>query len=130
MDISKKTPDQNAQEEGVWIPYDDETKFKVRSTESKAYTRAVQKHTRKLSPAQKNSIGIMKGITTSCLCEAILIDWEGVENDGKPLKCNDENKKLLMQVPEVRDFIADSAQEHANFERESVKADAESVKKP
>jgi len=128
MDISKKQVNSEAQESGIWFDYDDDTRIKIRSTESKIYTRAVQKHTRKLSPAQQKSPGVMKRVTERCIAEALVDDWEGITENGKPLKCTPENIDKIVAIPDVRDFIAAAAQDHANFEQESVEATASAVK--
>lgn len=128
MDISKARPSTEAQNNGVWVDYDEETRFKVRSTESPEYTRAVQKHTRRLSPAQQKQAGLMKQIVARCMAEAIIVDWEGVTDSDKKLAVTEENKAKLVEIPEIRDFIADASQEHANFQQENLEADASAVK--
>jgi hypothetical protein len=42
----------------------------------------------------------------------VLLDWEGVEAEGKPAKCNEENKLALIdQALEVANFILNKASE-------------------
>lgn len=129
MDISNKTPSKEAVENGVWVEWDEDTKFFIRSTESKEYTRAMQKHGRKLKGEQAKSISAARRMTMLCMKEAIVLDWVGVTENGKELKCTEENIEKVLNVPELRDFIADSAVEHANFVQNSIEAEAKAVKK-
>jgi len=129
MDINKVLPVSDAVENGVWINFDEETSFLIRSTECKEYTRAMQKHSRKLKGDQAKSIAAARMITMQCMRDAIVVDWKGLKNKGKDLPCTPENIELVLKVPAIRDFIADQAQEHANYQRESLTAEAEAVKK-
>lgn len=129
MDITKATPSEEAVENGVWVEWDEETKFLIRSTESKEYTRAMQKHGRKLKGEQAKSIAAARRLTMQCMKEAIIIDWEGLFENGKKLDCTPENIEKVLKVPELRDFIADQAVEHANFLQASTQKDIEATKK-
>lgn len=129
MDITKAMPVKEAVENGVWVEFDEETSFLIRSTECKEYTRAMQKHGRKLKGEQAKSIAAARNVTMKCLVDAIVIDWKGIEENGKKLPCTKENVEKVLEVPILRDFIADQAMEHANFQNEYLAQEIESVKK-
>jgi len=37
----------------------------------------------------------LKGLKDEAYLNENLINWEGVESDGKPIECNEENKRLF-----------------------------------
>tara|TARA_R110000772_G_scaffold45987_5_gene105131 strand:+ start:18152 stop:18547 length:396 start_codon:yes stop_codon:yes gene_type:complete len=129
MELSNALLVQDAVENGVWVDYDDETSFLIRSTECKEYVRAMQKNSRKLKGELAKSMTAARKVTMKCIVEAIIVDWKGITENGKKLACTPENVERVLQVPSVRDFIADQATEQANFQRESMSATADAVKK-
>jgi hypothetical protein len=59
-------------------------------------------------------------VTQKILIEAmigtILLDWKGLENDGRPFPYSEDNaREILSQSEVLRDFVSDKAQHIGNF---------------
>jgi hypothetical protein len=127
MDITALQTDKALKNEGIWVEYAD-ARFLIRSYDSPAYRRAMLK----AAKPERNAIGkdpeAAIRAATKAMAEAIILDWEGVEENGQPLPCTPENKLRLMEIQELREFIAAESQDAANFRREGLAADAADLK--
>ena len=117
--------------DGIWCPYydDQETRFFIASTESTAYKKCVARLSRKISPSKlRKSPELQQQLTAAAMAESILLDFEGVKENGKALKNTLENRKKLLAIPDLRDFISDQAMDLANFQAGGEAEDAASLK--
>ena len=115
--------------EGTWIAYGEEAEFLIASVESKAYQKALQKIGRKYPPHKvrtdpKTQIEIAK----RAMAEALVLDFKGVQDQGKALKNTIENRLRILEVPALRNWISDQAQDIANFQNEGETADVDDLK--
>jgi hypothetical protein len=126
MNLNEYKTDETKKKEGIWVEFDD-ARFLIRSTDTSKYRRAVQAAAKKRNPAAvRKDIETQTALGIEAVAEGILIDWEGVEDDGTPVECNRENKiAVLTQVPALRDHLATEAGDMANFSAEGVSADAD-----
>lgn len=129
MDIGQFKADASLIESGVWIKGPEGSEFLIRSADSKAYRRALAKLARNEQSAKlRKKPELQLQLTIQAMAQEILIDWRGIEDQGKPLPCTLENKVLLLGVTELRSLISEEAQDIANFRKEGQAADAADIK--
>lgn len=130
MDLNELRIDDTLGSEGVWIPYGEDVEFLIASAESPAYKKAVAKHTKRKNPRKvRNDAATMDAILIESMAEALLLNFKGITDGGKPLKNTLENrKKVLGTSAELRNYIASEAQDVANFQQEGESADADDLK--
>jgi hypothetical protein len=128
MDLSELRTDKE-KVEGVWLKYGEDAEFFIASTESKTYTKALGKLTKKYQPHKvRNDPATQLKIAKEAMAEALLLDFRGITDGGKPLKNTIENRRTILEVDAVRSWIADQAQDIANFQTEGESADAADLK--
>lgn len=120
--------DENLELTGIWFQISDKIKFKLRRFGG-SNTAAMNKHSAKIFKpyAQMIKAGTvpedkMEELSMTLFIRSCLVDWKGVEDDGKELECNEENAiKLFKHLPELIDKLikyADSAHNYkAEFEQ-------------
>lgn len=125
MDIKQlKTPLENT----AWIDGPEGAKFHIRSTEAPQYRQKILALGRQHQHRIKRDPKLQQELTIQTMAESILIGWEGVTDNGAPLPCTPENKKLLLEIPEIRDLISTESQDLANFRLEAIAAEAAAIK--
>ena len=70
----------------------------------------------KLYNSNKKKNGDVSYVFIDDLFQKILIDWEGIEKDGKPLECNQSAKESLCRKPGMAaliDYIVEETQKHS-----------------
>ena len=127
MDISKLKQDESLAADGVWVEMED-ARFKIRSTDSKTYRKAMTKIAKRNQTRLRKDPEAIHEATIEGLADGILIDWQGIEENGQPLPCNDANKRKVLQIETIRTFLATEAQDLANFQREGQAEDAADLK--
>lgn len=128
MDIKQYAPTATLETE-IWIDGPEGSRFKIRSAESSIYRSRLAALARKENPHKlRKDPEAQRRMTVEAMADAILVDWEGVTNEGTPLPCDDKNRRMLLNIPEIRELIATESQDLANFRREAVAADASDIK--
>ncbi len=120
-----------AETDGVWIPFGEGTRVKVRRFQSKPVQMVQQR-------LQKPYAGLVRGgqslpddiaekITIRLIAEAVIVDWEGVtDREGNILPNTTEAKvQVLTDLPDFRNAVASAAMEREVFKAQS---DEESAK--
>lgn len=125
MELKSYASDEAKKKEGVWVEFDD-ARFLIRSTDTSGYRRAVDAAARKRNPAKlRKDIETQTQVGIEAVAKGILLDWEGVNDDGNPVECTTENKlAVLTAVPALKDFLATEAGDLSNFATEGVVEDA------
>ena len=126
MNVQSYASDEAKKKEGIWVEFD-EARFKIRSTDSPGYRRAVDAAAKKRNPtAVRKDIETQVQLGIEATAKGILLDWEGVMNGDEALECTIENKiAVLTAVVPLRDFLNAEASDLANFQSEGVVADAD-----
>lgn len=129
MDIQKLTTgDGNLKKTGVWKTFQD-AKFLIASSDTPAYRRALHKATKKRGAKVRKDAQAIHEVAIEAMGEACLLDWQGVTSGGEPHPATVENRiALLTASEELRSFVAEEAQDLANFEREGQRDDADEIK--
>lgn len=129
MDLTRYKTDTALENQGTWIEGPEGSRFLIRSADSKQYRRALLQAARKESATKlRKDPEAQRRLTVDAMAEAIILDWQGVEQDGQPLPCTVENRKALLEITELRELIATEAQDTANFRSEGQAADAADLK--
>lgn len=113
--------DTNLETEGIFLQLPNGASFKVRrfGGSNTAVKKAMLKHYKPfakliekgLFPEEKE-----KEIYSKAFIDACLVDWSGVEVDGKELPFTKENAaRLFKSLPELADTLVDYAQDKENF---------------
>jgi len=112
------------QSEGVWASFGG-SKFKVSSTGSTRFQRALN---RLQAPYRKKiergtlDPKISKEILCTAMSEALLIDWQDVQDgEGKTVAFDQEVAfRALSNNDDLREFLSDYAQDLENFRAEEL----------
>jgi hypothetical protein len=112
------------QAEGVWTKFGG-SKFKVASTTSTKFQRALNRlqapYRKKI---EKGTLDpkISKEILCQAMADALLVDWEDVEDANKqPVPFSPELAfKALMNNDDLKDFLSDFGQDLENFRAEEI----------
>ena len=96
MDLKSIQVDKTLEKEGQWIELVDEFHVKIRSVHNTDYRRAVRAQIdRVVDKSRKKrsrlSTEAIEEINIRCAYPHLVVDWRGLEEDGKEVKCNKEN---------------------------------------
>jgi hypothetical protein len=123
MEIKKMLVDPQLEQSGVWVDYDETTKFLLGSLNSpryrKIYREALEKarniRQSRMTDEQSDAINI------EVMAKAVLLDWQGVHMDGNDYPPTDEHKiYVLKNCPQIREFVVARATNFELFKREAT----------
>lgn len=131
MDIKNLKREVKALDEGRWIdqiPEMGDLRLKVRAETSTKVAALRARKIRLLARQDRERDGSPKfdallRITSEVLHEAVLLDWDGLTNEGAPVKYDPELAKVWLTDPEYRDFadaVAWAARVAANERDEAI----------
>lgn len=129
MDLRKRfATDPELELNGVWVEIGQGARVKVARTNNKRYTERMQAlmrpHRRQLRMGQLDD-EVFDAILIRVVAETVLLDWENLEDGGKPIPYNTENAmRLMTEFPDFRNVVAEIAQEMETFRAVEL-ADAE-----
>lgn len=136
MDIKNLKRDTSSIEGGMWVgnlPDMGSMRLKVRGLSSNAYTRSLDKRRRTLESSAFDSDGnvldeVWEGIVAEALLESVLLDWAGLEDDGKPVAYDRALARVWLTEPDYRDFRKAVVVAAGRVDRERAKT-AEATRK-
>ena len=125
MDLARKyKTDSEAEDNGAWIDWGEGAKLKIARVGNPNYQRraqALMKPHRHARDRGTISDDVQTSIITQCLAETGLVDWEGVEFDGKPIKYSPKAaEKLLNELKDFREDILLVANDLSNFRADEI----------
>lgn len=127
MDLSQFKIDQDAAD-GKWFEYAG-AKFKIAYFSRPEFNRVSAKIGKRYpKEALKADPALVQTMTIEIMAEAVLLDWQGVKNEGKELEPTKANKILVLGIQPVRDWVSEIAQDLANFTVEAEAEDAAALK--
>lgn len=117
----KETP---KMEEGVWVDYDEDLSFNIRYLSPKAARKLKKPLVKTKWRGGEKVEDFNEDAYNDALIDYMVIDWEGVEIDGKKAECNLANKKKLTELfSEISVFILEAAKDYSEFtEQKEAKA--------
>lgn len=113
-------------DEGVWEPIGD-AKVKVASTQSQIYQKRMMEEVRKrglYDPSAEGHQEKMTALVLDLFAECILLDWENIQYQGKPLDYNFDNARKVLEVEAFFGLINGIALHKARY-REAMVEKAE-----
>lgn len=127
MDLTTFRTDPSKQD-GTWIEYGD-ARFLIASAHSPAYKKALRNRVAKI-PAHllKSQPQLAEKAAADVMATHVLLDWQGVTEDGKPLDPTPENRRKALDIPAFSDWVAEQAMNLANFQAEGEADDAAALK--
>ncbi|MDP6698088.1 MAG: hypothetical protein QGH25_00440 [Candidatus Latescibacteria bacterium] len=128
VDIGKRYgTDETAELEGTWVDMGEGLKIKIARLNNPNY---VKVHNRLMQPYRGQTMrGTMSPevtlrITCESLAETILLDWDGMEYNGKKLPHSTANAlKVLTEFKDFREDVIFLAAEKETFRAEALKED-------
>jgi hypothetical protein len=127
MDIKKSFgTNKEAEQQGVWVDLDETTKLKIARGGNKANRELVKKLLAPHKIALRNDKlpeHIIEDVGCKAMAQTILLDWQGMQEDGKNLPYTPENaERLLKDYPDFRDQVAQLSGEISLFQIEQEEA--------
>lgn len=136
FDTAKNIRDRSLEKTGVWMDWDDETRFLVaRKTNPKykaAFSKGYRENERTLESKTntKHADEIADQLMLDCLAEFILVGWEGVLKKGKVLAYSvEEAKKMLEEHDDLRRMVDEFSENRSNYLAEIDQRDADNLEK-
>lgn len=123
MDLKKDfSTNKDLEEQGAWVDIGDGGKLKIARAGNKkaiAHLRLVSKPHLAQITYGKLSDEVSTQLAVEVIAEAILLDWEGITDGGKPLPYSKENAiRMLLEYPDFRDLVSKIADERKTFQKE------------
>lgn len=118
-------------QEGVWVDFYGGSQLKLASIESMKYKSTMAKlarqHRIQLDEANEDSTELVQKITAEALAKCVLLDWKGIQIDGKPVPYTWQvGMDAIQKSSKFRDFVSERAADTSLFKKQLV----EEVKKP
>ena len=123
MDLSDFKQDLDKVEDGVWVPFGNETRIKIAEWLNESHSRFLKAVYKKNKRAI--DLAIMSDDQANELMadqwQYVVKDWEGIEIDGEPLAYSPRTVNDLARNPQYKKFFAaleDIAKDQAMFKAE------------
>jgi len=120
VEIRKLVLDDSKDQDGLWFESGiGDIRIKVRRMGNSRYKEVFQKLIRPYRrQIDKGTLSeeVAEQILSRALTEAVIVDWENLEDGGKPVKFTKENAyKYLLEFEELRASVQDCAGEREEF---------------
>lgn len=123
MEIANMLVDPTLEQDGVWVEYDETTKFLIGSLNSKRYRKIYREALDKARKVSRSNLtdDQSDAINIEVMAKAVLLDWQGVVMKGAAFPATEANKiYVLTNCPQVREFIVSRSTNFELFKREQV----------
>lgn len=122
MKIEAHVTDSSKEQSGVWMEFDNDTKFLIGSMNSMAYRKCYQRKLKAQRIKTKNPTEEqVDEMIRSCYAETILLGWKGITKDGIEFPYSVENSIwILSNCPNIREYVFFAAQNNDNFRKEQL----------
>lgn len=124
--------DEKKEIEGSWEEMGDGGSVLVARAGNKNYAdefRKIPKGIRRMIEAGNLASNAMDEVICKLLAKTVLLDWKGIEDEGKEIKHSIETAAImLMKYPEFREFVWELANDLQRFHDDSVEADSKNSK--
>ena len=122
MDITKDATNQEKENAGIWVKFDDDTEFLVGSLNSRKYKNAYGRRIEEIRRVtRKPSAEQVEEIISATYAEAVLLGWKNVFEFGKQVEYSHEKSLIIFKnCPVAREFILLTAANNDNFRNEAL----------
>jgi len=125
--------DQNKEKEGVWQDMGDGLKMRIARIGNPNYQKrfqALSKPHRRALRRGTLSDEIAEQLLIKCLAETIVLDWEGVEENGETIPYSVDNAiRILTDYPDLRNYVNDIANEMEGYKEDADEEAIDNLKK-
>lgn len=119
MELSKYKTDETLEREGVWVDMGDGFHVRIARDGNPKHSAAVSRLTKPFKQQiRRGTLGQEKlaEIAAQAMAEAIVLDWQGLYDDGKEIPYSQEKAyEILYNYPDLRRDIADLSSEMETF---------------
>jgi len=132
MDLGKVFgTDKDFEENGVWVDIGDGAKIKVARISNSRAAKAMQKLQESNKVAEKfNSSAINDEAVIKIISETVLLDWEGMTEDGENVQYSNENAfKMLSKYNDFFTVVTELSGKMETFRKQDIEEDKENIKK-
>lgn len=127
MDLTSFKTDPTKQN-GTWIEYGD-ARFLIASAYAPEYKKALRKRMAKIpGHLLKSQPALAEKAAADTMATHVLLDWEGVTDNGKPTEPTPENRRAALDIPAFSDWVAEQAMNLGNFQAEGDADDVAALK--
>lgn len=128
------TPDPVLSVEGADLDLGEGVRLKVALWMNPAFSAALQKATAKPETARKLERGELpaaedRDMMDEVIARTILVGWEGLEENGKPIAYSPERARELLKAEFLRRRVIEFAQRESIFRSRTIAAGVEVLKK-
>jgi len=124
--------DTNKETDGIWQDFGDGIEMKVARIGNPKYQKLFQK----LSKPHRKAIrrgtlkeDVAEKLMIECTAETILLDWRGIELDGKALPYSKDNAiMILTEFKDLKEYVNDFANEMEAYMQEDAEEAEENLK--
>ena len=116
------------QNESVWISYSNEAEFLIRPLTASSVEKIRKQFVKSKIGNKNGEVTIIEVVDdekfNDALIDYIIEDWKGIgDEDGNDLDCNLENKKLVMDISEISEFILTAAKKLPMLSKNKIEAE-------
>jgi len=134
-EINEVKTDKKKEAEGVWIDIGNGGRLKIARNGNPNTQRKWEKI--RADPAIRNSLRHdtislekMDDLILDVLSETVLLDWEGMSENGEPMKFSVEKaREVLRNVTVIREIVQNYASDYTFFRASVLDESAEALKK-
>lgn len=135
MDIAKRFgTNPQLEQEGVWVDLGDGARVRIARRDTVRYRETLRKESapyRQVARAGLLSDETSNQILVKVLARTVLLDWEGITEDGQPVPYSYENAvRLLTTYRDFLEFVTTASGEAEAFKAESDRADLKNSSTP
>lgn len=116
LDITKVYQVTDEATAGKWFDVGNGARLKVAKGGNERHENALKRLRRPYRNMRNIPDDVIDTITIKAMAEAILIDWEGIEEGGKAVKCTpDKRLEYLTAYPDFKEQVANISMNFKNF---------------
>lgn len=133
MDIFKKyATDATLEKEGVWVDIGEGARVRVARSDNPNFVKCLQSKAKPYRVQSRNrtlSDEVANKVLIETMAETILLDWDGIQKDGKTLPYSKENAVLLLtDLKDFRRIITELADESETFRKQEMEESEKNLK--
>ena len=122
MDIKKQfNTNKDLEVEGIWVKISDDARIKVARMNNPEFNKMFRRLSKPYMTAlQAGTLSeeISEDILLECYSHTILVDWDGIQEDGKAVPYSPSKAKEYLKIDTFRHFVLNIARDFNNYKLE------------
>lgn len=130
MNLTALRTEADLEKEGVFVRFDD-IEFRIASTNTSAYKRAVSRHTKSIPQHKvRHDPSLVDMPLAEAFADTVLLGWKGELKDGERVldPMVREDRLTVLKIPQIREWIAGQAGDLGNFQKAEDAAEVDALK--